>query len=136
MCLNLKSAEQIPEIASKNIICFKDLDEREGSYFAQHYLHHEYFVGELNEPMELKIRIRDYGANNISYEVKKGYHSSVKCRLEKENYKFLFIIPKGTKYFKGLINNSHEGYTSEQIIMLGSIFKLSTWWRYWKNYRK
>lgn len=105
MCLtNLTTTE--PKIATKNIFCWKRLRSKREST-AQGYRY--------------KIGSKQKNTVNISIDlvfgyINEGYHSWIN-KESPANY--LFVIPKGEKYFEGKVNWGEEGYVSSNIICLG-----------------
>ncbi len=126
MCLTIKSDAKICE-AEKNIICFKRGMIKWGGFNPFYQYSFEYFQSKQTKKVELTLRSRWDGAS--SAEIDEGYHSYP----EISNWKVgkcngVFIIPKGTKYYKGLDNDSEiTAYVSESLIYVGSIKNPLTW---------
>lgn len=131
MCLTKLTTEE-PLTAQQNIFCWKKLCRNRYSYHREYY---RYEIGSLQEKNEfLEIRF-----GNID----RGYHSWCKRgsyinpQGDEESYKFrkanyLFVIPKGTFYYKGYENDDKPGYVSSNIICLGHWLSPMTWVRAFK----
>lgn len=111
MCLT-KAGEL--KTAEKDIFCWKQL--RNGN--KAKYRNFVYKIGQ--EQLEIDIKKNFWG------EVNEGYHS---WRLFSIFSMELFVIPKGSRYYKGNENEDRLGYTSSKIVYLGHIFSPKTWWR-------
>jgi len=119
MCLS-KLTTQEPLTAKQNIFCWKFLDEGK---ISQHR-DYNYSLG-LLQPETVDIKVRESWSGNIIAE---GYHSWL--TRNKSNY--LFVIPKGEKYFEGTQHDDNLGYASSNIICLGHRLSPMTWFRAFK----
>lgn len=123
MCFNTTKKSK-PKIASEDILCWKVLKRKRtkkgyGAKFNNTGIHPNlyYMPGEKQEPIKIRKEKSCFGEDE--YEINKGYHSytsEAKARIgkEREEKVFLFIIPKGTKYYHNIWDCE---YVSETIIM-------------------
>lgn len=111
MCLT--SAGKL-KTAKRNIYCYKRLYDGNKS----EHTNYTYEIGVEQKEVMMFL--------NYPQEVHIGYHS---WRFFTPFRMHLFVIPKGSKYYKGRENEGSLGYTSSKIVFLGHILSLKTWWR-------
>jgi hypothetical protein len=130
MCLdNLTTTK--PLTAQKNIFCWKKLRPNRKAWHQDHYTYD--IDSHQMETVHLEIVNHSYSGN----EIKKGYHSwkdrNKWDKADKDRIaNYLFVIPKGEKYFEGLENGCKPGYASSNIICLGHWLSPMTWIRAFK----
>lgn len=138
------------KVAQTNIVCYKSgsrripLLQRFNSVF-MNYTYKRYKVQERAKLgiIELWDTVMSYtfGSSSPIYVrrskgkvCEKGYHSYKTSSLIDSQ---IFLIPKGTIYIEGEVNNDgKEGYTSERIVWIGSRFNpinLLLVWLFKKN---
>lgn len=122
MCLEIKNENFKIKIAKKPIICFK-LGRVKKNRFHSPFYSKTYYKNMIN--FEVKLGIINL-PNLKLIIINEGYHSYVHFF---SNGNQLFLIPKGTKYVRGGINDHdrNNGYVSENIIWLGSKWNPLNW---------
>lgn len=118
MCLITRNS--IPIIAKKDIICYKIYLKKEG-YLSSPYFGH---IPSVQNFTELESNPTSF---DCKYFIYKGFHSFKHLKDAKRDtqfYPFLYtnniiykcIIPKGSKYYRGLFAGS-VSYCSESLIL-------------------
>ena len=109
MCFDVKSKRA--KIAKENIKCYKYLfPEFYGNKYECAVKEFHYIPNKLNK----RIKIKKNGSR-----IDEGYHSyrkretSESCKDAGRHQTYLFIIPKGTRYFE-----NEEQYVSETIMLV------------------
>jgi hypothetical protein len=121
MCLIVKE-NALPRIAMKNMLVYKELScsNRPLHYPLKPYttdLRELYLIDILNSKVDLKVKTRWGYPFSDECRIEEGYHSWAKWSWGRRPH--LFIIPKGTLYYKGRENRKRRGYVSETIIFAG-----------------
>lgn len=119
MCLITRNS--IPIIAKKDIICYKIYNKTEEGYLSSPYLG---YIASMQNFTELEPN--PIGSDH-KYIINKGFHSFKhlkNAKLDVQFYPFLYtdniiykcIIPKGSKYYRGLFAG-RVSYCSESLIL-------------------
>lgn len=101
-----------PLIAKKDIHCFKFYRIINDNTVKTIYQSRTY---DINKPLpEVKLGI--YYPNSSIIEIDEGYHSYVNNNEEESGNEFHAIIPKGSKYYKGIFHGK-KSYASTNLII-------------------
>jgi len=127
MCLTKISEQQV---TTENIFCYKPLYKNRRAVI-QNF---KYTLGKVNKLVKITPMRNYWDPNEI---IEEGYHSwinkpRIHAHLSEEVY--LCVIPKGTIYYKGLENDTSDGYVSETIVVLGRVNNI--WNKFFTNLRK
>ena len=116
MCFYLNLNNLFPKIANRDIICYKETEDKRNGAFISDIYPKRYKLNVIQKKVFLETIPTVIGSGAIN----EGYHSfSTKAHLHKYcSYHGKFIIPKGTEYY---YNPEHKEYVSETIIFKGFI---------------
>lgn len=129
MCLEILYPEGCtscppPIIAKKAVVCYKTGYRLSKNTFSPKVMRFIYKKGKITE----KVSLRPYDYR-FYCTIEEGYHSFIKYSSGDSTE--LFIIPKGSRYYKGGVNQftDVDGYVSDRIIWVGSKYSLITWFK-------
>lgn len=119
MCLTTRNS--IPIIAKKDIICYKIYNKTEEGYLSSPYLGYIASMQNFTKLESTPI------SNGCAYLINNGFHSFKHLKDAKHEikwYPFIYknniiykcIIPKGSKYYRGIFAGS-IAYCSESLIL-------------------
>lgn len=123
MCLHSKSKRFKYLIAEEDIICYKSLirwKSEDDALRSEHYNYH--YIPDVIQPnvklVESFLEVWEGFRDFEEWRITDGYHSYIEVPDDDPSYVIAeFVIPKGTRYTKGKINQSDviDGYVSETI---------------------
>lgn len=127
MCLIIETNTKAI-VAEENIYCYKLLAKNNRSVVCNY----QYQLGKLNIPVDIVPEVQRAAP---AFYINEGYHSfkdkkgAVNDKGPREKI-VLCVIPKGTKYWVGKVNQSYaDGFVSENIVILGRVNHPVTWFR-------
>ena len=118
MCLHLKDFGEEAKIAEENIVCYKSVFKNNATHFSSLYMHMHIKLGNHyvdSDPYHLEYT---GGIDRGYYHTFETFEDAKKLSEGYNGTVLKAIIPKGTRYYKGICESRMHfvpGYASKEI---------------------